>query len=331
LRHAAKGPPFHSGPLATYRNGPVSSNVRRLKFIRRDHPVTFKTMNSVTKMPEWAYSQNSEFNQILNCQIQRVERYFFETSLTRKADLLVEAMAAYLDLEDRARRFQFFLKVRGLTADKALLEDERKELFTQGVTVNWPISLNLVNVLFVDTETTGLGVRDQPVSIGAILAAISPNTGRCNHEIGEYYGLRQPSCPIAPGAVRVHGLTHKELSGKDFDYVAISAMVGVADLIVAHNAKFDQKMLSFLNIDESLWSCSCYDISWPQGAGGRSLDAVCRYLNIDRVKPHNAMSDTRAMFRATQTCRANGLAYLADITIPRYASNLSMPQPRRDA
>jgi hypothetical protein len=28
LRHAAKGPPFHSGPLATYRNGPVSSNVR---------------------------------------------------------------------------------------------------------------------------------------------------------------------------------------------------------------------------------------------------------------------------------------------------------------
>ena len=29
MRHAAKGPPFHSGPLATYRNGPVSSNVRR--------------------------------------------------------------------------------------------------------------------------------------------------------------------------------------------------------------------------------------------------------------------------------------------------------------
>jgi hypothetical protein len=29
LRHAAKGPPFHSGPLATYRNGPVSSNVRQ--------------------------------------------------------------------------------------------------------------------------------------------------------------------------------------------------------------------------------------------------------------------------------------------------------------
>jgi hypothetical protein len=28
LRHAAKGPPFHSGPLATYRNGPVSFNVR---------------------------------------------------------------------------------------------------------------------------------------------------------------------------------------------------------------------------------------------------------------------------------------------------------------
>jgi hypothetical protein len=28
-----KGPPFHSGPLATYRNGPVSSNVepRRLR------------------------------------------------------------------------------------------------------------------------------------------------------------------------------------------------------------------------------------------------------------------------------------------------------------
>ena len=25
----AKGPPFHSGPLATRRNGPVSSNVRR--------------------------------------------------------------------------------------------------------------------------------------------------------------------------------------------------------------------------------------------------------------------------------------------------------------
>jgi hypothetical protein len=28
LRHAAKGPPFHSGPLATRHNGPVSSNVK---------------------------------------------------------------------------------------------------------------------------------------------------------------------------------------------------------------------------------------------------------------------------------------------------------------
>ena len=37
LRHAAKGPPFHSGPLATYRNGPVSSNYKGFPACQATH------------------------------------------------------------------------------------------------------------------------------------------------------------------------------------------------------------------------------------------------------------------------------------------------------
>ena len=38
MRHAAKGPPIQSGPLATYRNGPVSSNVRRHRHMQSEVP-----------------------------------------------------------------------------------------------------------------------------------------------------------------------------------------------------------------------------------------------------------------------------------------------------
>lgn len=52
-RTAAKAPPFHSGPLVTRRNGPVSSNVSpqyisRMKYYRPAHELTGKRLSAST-------------------------------------------------------------------------------------------------------------------------------------------------------------------------------------------------------------------------------------------------------------------------------------------
>lgn len=159
---------------------------------------------------------------------------------------------------------------------------------------------SIANVLFVDTETTGVSENDEPISIAAVLTEVNIHTGLITNEVATYYGLREPFCQISQGAFSVHGITKASLKGKEFDIRELYSMFSVASVIVAHNAKFDKRMLRFLNDESHNWGCSCWDVDWPIEIGGRSLTAICEYFSIEKEFPHNALSDTRAMMAALQ-------------------------------
>ncbi len=166
-------------------------------------------------------------------------------------------------------------------------------------------------VAIIDTETTGLLEEDEPISVGVILIEVSETTGEVYREVFSYYGLREPGVPIHKDAQAIHGISIEELRGKRFDMTVLSRLVYSADLLIAHNASFDKRMLARVmpGILERKWACSLYGLSyeWPRVTrGGASLDAITKALGIARPWPHNALDDCRALLAALVSIRSPG-------------------------
>lgn len=172
-------------------------------------------------------------------------------------------------------------------------------------------------VAIVDTETTGLAEHDEPISIAVILVEVELSKGHVLREVGTFHGLREPKVRIDPRAQAVHGMTAEQLAGKRLDVRALCELLNAADVLVAHNAKFDRRMLAkVLPYTTSCeWACSIHSLSheWAKlTEGERSLDAICSRLGVPRQEPHDAMADARALLsvlklHAGKTARSSTL------------------------
>lgn len=161
-------------------------------------------------------------------------------------------------------------------------------------------------ICVIDTETTGLDQRDEPVSVAVVLLEIEPIKGKLIREVDAYHGLREPNVPIHPKAQAVHGMSLEHLRGASFDMQKLRKIVDSADIFVAHNAPFDRRMISKIvpGLMQAKWVCSINSLRWlwkevsPKGA---SLDAICELLEVDRPSPHDAMADCRALIEVLST------------------------------
>lgn len=181
---------------------------------------------------------------------------------------------------------------------------EIEALLLEGEWLTQPLFLkqDLRNTLLaiVDTETTGLTDTDQPISVGAILLEVDSRYGDLVREIDSYYGLREPTVPIHPQAEAVHGMSIESLRGMQFDMGRLYKIIDSAELLVAHNAKFDRRMLAHVmpRVMHADWACTMYTLKyeWANISNGQwALDAICSALQIERPEPHNALSDCRAL------------------------------------
>lgn len=161
-------------------------------------------------------------------------------------------------------------------------------------------------VCILDTETTGVGDDDEAISVAAMLVEVDKSL--CSHvrEVARYVGYREPSVPISEGAFRVHGLSMHELEGKSLDLETLYRIIDSADVLVAHNADFDCRMLSTIihGIAERTWACSMNDLrwAWKEMTGGRKgLDYICSALGIQKAAKHDAMGDVEALYKVLQT------------------------------
>lgn len=96
-------------------------------------------------------------------------------------------------------------------------------------------AIELLKPVYLDTETTGLGSRDQVIEL-----AIIDHDGKVLIN-----DLMRPTCPITPDAAETHGITPEMLADKMFlkDWWKTVRKVVSGRFIVGYNTTFDIRML----------------------------------------------------------------------------------------
>lgn len=132
-------------------------------------------------------------------------------------------------------------------------------------------------VVFLDTETTGVGRFDEVIEIAVLDAS-----GRVLLQ-----SLVQPTRPVHPEAVRIHGLTDAELARAPawpMVYRELLAVLRSFPLVIAYNADFDRRLIAQTCGEHGLpppepdWHCAMR--RFAEYAGPPPIDSWRRYHRL---------------------------------------------------
>lgn len=164
----------------------------------------------------------------------------------------------------------------------------------------WPSDLKLGVVL--DTETTGLDhATHEVIELGMI--AFTYDAAGIRDVVGMYSGLREPSLPISAEITRITGITDEMVLGQAIDLDAVERFVGSADLIIAHNARFDRPFCERLapGFDLKPWACSVSEVDWRAlGFEGTKLGYLVGHAGLFH-NGHRAVDDCHALLEVLAT------------------------------
>lgn len=166
-----------------------------------------------------------------------------------------------------------------------------------------PIALSRVSrqnekiAIVLDTETTGLDhTRDEIIELGMIAFSYDAQ-GRIGDVIGAFNALREPGVPISSEITRLTGITPSMVAGQKLDLEAVERFIASADLIIAHNARFDRPFCERLTkgFQAKAWACSHSEIPWGKlGFEGSKLGYLlsqCGWFH----QGHRAVEDCYAL------------------------------------
>ena len=179
--------------------------------------------------------------------------------------------------------------------------------------IQWARNLMAHTFYVLDTETTGLGNRDEIVQISIIDGAGAVRLDQ----------LLKPTVPIGAGARAVHGISEADVAtAPDFKriYIQLSALLA-AQTVVAYNMDFDARMLEQtarafglppLRIGKS--DCAMKQYAKYKGArkkNGRGyifhkLSAAARQERLELAPSHDALGDARATLALIRKMAAAG-------------------------
>lgn len=147
--------------------------------------------------------------------------------------------------------------------------------------------------LFVDVETTGLNPEDDEIIEIAMLRFTYGSDGRIV-EVGEaFQGLREPSKPIPAEVTALTGIDQAMVAGQTIDPAEVAAFIGPAQLIIAHNARFDRPFLERFcqEFRAKHWACSMSEVDWSsEGFEGAKLTYLAMQTGYF-FDPHRAIND----------------------------------------
>jgi DNA polymerase III subunit epsilon len=151
--------------------------------------------------------------------------------------------------------------------------------------------------VIIDTETTGLDqTRDEVIELGMI-AFTYDGDGQVGDVIGAFNALREPGVPVRPEITRLTGITSDMVAGQALDLGAVESFIEPADLIIAHNARFDRPFCERLSkgFEAKAWACSHSGVPWSEfGFEGSKLGyllAQCGWFH----QGHRAVEDCHAL------------------------------------
>ncbi len=117
-------------------------------------------------------------------------------------------------------------------------------------------------------------------------------------EIGRAWSWREdPGEPLSKDVIALTGITDQDLVGRRIDERMATGILTGADLIIAHNARFDRPRVEarLASLPTLRWACSMAEIDWRQaGFEGRSLGWLCAQAGYF-FDAHRASADVDAV------------------------------------
>ena len=147
--------------------------------------------------------------------------------------------------------------------------------------------------LFVDCETTGADwTRDVVVEL-ALLPFTYTADGRLAEVLADeaQVHLRDPGRALATGA------DEDDARGRHIDAAAAGALMARANLVVAHNARFDRPFIERVvpAARERPWACSRLEVPWrASGAPSDALHCLLCHYGVFAGRRHRALADCEA-------------------------------------
>lgn len=151
--------------------------------------------------------------------------------------------------------------------------------------------------LYVDTETTSA----EPQIAELLEIALVPFM----YEVGgKLLAIREDQCisflndpgiPLTDEIRKLTGINDEDVYGKTLDRPRIRTMLAGADMVIAHNAGFDRKVLErhVPEFRKKRWACSQQDVPWKEvfRAPVEKLEIIAMYLGDVFYGAHRAMID----------------------------------------
>lgn len=182
------------------------------------------------------------------------------------------------------------------------------------------VTSNVGYAAMIDVETTGLSpYRDEIIEFAAVLFQFSKDSYEIIDIIDSYVGLREPNIDIPYRATEVHGIRFPDVKGKSLDSTRIKEIIEKADLLFAHNAKFDKGFVTklFPFSSNKTWICTMNGINWKgKGCDSKGLQNLLKYHGIKVNRSHRALADVNACIELLKQRNNDGSSYLADLLSP---------------
>lgn len=152
--------------------------------------------------------------------------------------------------------------------------------------------------LFVDVEATGTDPeRDTVIELGGVLFEYGIETGRIGVVGPARSFLEDPGRPIPEDVVDLTGITDAMVRGRRIDDAAFLDLAAAADLVIAHNASFDRRIIErrLPTFPRKPWACSMREVPWERHYKARStkLDYLLIVHCGEIIDGHRAADDCR--------------------------------------
>jgi DNA polymerase-3 subunit epsilon len=151
--------------------------------------------------------------------------------------------------------------------------------------------------ILLDTETTGLDAqRDEIIELGMVKFDYLPH-GRIAGVRDVFSSFNEPGVPISAEITALTGITDDMVAGHRIDDAAVTAFVGDALFVGAHNSGFDRKFAEryWPVFEQKAWACSATEIDWrKQGFKGAQLGYLLNGAGYSH-EAHRAIDDCHAL------------------------------------
>lgn len=159
--------------------------------------------------------------------------------------------------------------------------------------------------LFVDVETTGKQwASDKIIEFAGVPFTFGMKSGQITGVGAPFTSLEDPGCAVPPEITRLTHITDAMVAGQRIADAGVKQLVDSAQLIIAHNAKFDRPFLEarFPLFADKHWACSINDVPWEShGLGSVKLGWLLMEHSGLYFRAHRAEDDCLAAIHVLAT------------------------------